>query len=96
MLWRALGDDWFPEFWMSPLGTIEGIVSMRVDLANPAMKVAVEVDDPGHVLRVRREKDQLRDAWLISQGWIVLRFSDAEILDGLTSVMSTVMSSCGI
>jgi very-short-patch-repair endonuclease len=70
-------------------------VSLRVDLANPITKVAIEVDDPGHALRVRHERDQLRDAWLISQGWTVLRFSDREILDGLTFVMSMVMSSCG-
>jgi very-short-patch-repair endonuclease len=40
----------------------------------------VEVDGPLHDTEQAREHDAKRDAWLSNEGFIVLRFKDAEIL----------------
>jgi len=43
-------------------------------------RVIVEVDGPLHDTEKAREHDTKRDAWLSNEGFIVLRFKDAEIL----------------
>lgn len=43
-------------------------------------KLIVEVDGPLHENAEAREHDAKRDAWLVSEGFLVLRFKDSEIL----------------
>ena len=93
MLWRALGDDWYPEFWMSPLGALgEDVVRFQLDLAHLATRTAVEVDGSEHLLASHQAKDQIRDEWLRTQGWTVLRFSNAEVLSSIDSVVAQIRS----
>lgn len=50
-----------------------------LDFAFPSRGVAVEADDPSHFTAERRQKDAVRDAWLRSKGWTILRYTNAEI-----------------
>lgn len=50
-----------------------------LDFAFPSRMVAVEADDPSHNSAERRQKDAIRDAWLRSKGWTILRYTNAEI-----------------
>lgn len=49
------------------------------DIAWPGHMVIAEADDPSHATAERRQKDAVRDAWMISHGWTILRFTNAEI-----------------
>ncbi len=58
-------------------------------------KLIVEVDGPLHESEQAREHDRERDAWLSSEGYIVLRFKEAEILSSaywLGKVRSMLLS----
>ena len=70
-----MGDEWQPQYWMSPLGELgEEVVYFLIDLALPKKHIAVEVDGRSHKYLV--DKDKRRDQWLERNGWTVLRFSD--------------------
>jgi hypothetical protein len=47
----------------------------EVDLAYPALKIAIELDGAVHLQRDVRERDLPRQNDLVLAGWIVLRFS---------------------
>ena len=48
------------------------------DFACPAIRLIVELDGGVHILRA--EGDAFRDAWLTSNGWTVMRFSNEAVL----------------
>jgi very-short-patch-repair endonuclease len=50
-----------------------------LDFAFPSRMLAVEADDPSHRTPERQRKDAVRDAWLRSKGWTIIRFTNAEI-----------------
>jgi very-short-patch-repair endonuclease len=56
----------------------------------PAM-LAVEVDGEAHERGERPERDAARDAWLASQGVVVLRFPASEVLGNLDGVVQRVI-----
>jgi very-short-patch-repair endonuclease len=88
-LWQALGDQWQPQYWMSPLGELgDDVVYFQIDLALPEKHLAVEVDGRSH--RYIVEQDQRRDQWLIRNGWTVLRFSDEEIRTSIEFVVERI------
>jgi hypothetical protein len=68
--------------------------SYKVDVGNPALRIAVEADGPSHSGH-RKDLDRKRDACLRGLGWIVLRFSNAEILATPWTVLSTTLKSMG-
>lgn len=49
----------------------------RLDFAWPDKQVALEADGWHHRSPEGASKDALRDAWLRSRGWLVLRIDDA-------------------
>jgi very-short-patch-repair endonuclease len=55
-------------------------------------KLAVEVDGEAHSCGDRPERDAVRDAWLASQGLMVLRYSATEALTNLDGVVRQVIS----
>jgi len=65
----ASGGNWLPEFYFGG----ENGRPIFVDFYNPQTKTVIELDGESHKLPAQREKDNKRDAWLISQGATVLR-----------------------
>lgn len=58
-------------------------------------RLIVEVDGPLHESEQARTHDAKRDAWLTSEGYVVLRFKEAEILSSaywLGKVRNTLIS----
>jgi len=51
--------------------------------------LVIEVDGGQHAVQV--ERDQLRDAWLRSQGCRVVRFWNNEVIDNLEGALSRIL-----
>ena len=75
---------------------IEGIKFRRqqpigndiVDFACLAKKIVIEIDGGQHSFH--KESDKIRDAWLRSSGFTVLRFWNTELFDNLEGVLETI------
>src|SRR6266540_1148952 len=51
-----------------------------IDIANQELKIAIEVDGSAHLLTSRKQIDQEKDKYLISNGWTVFRFTNLEVM----------------
>jgi hypothetical protein len=60
----------------------------KIDVANPSLKVGVEVDGFSHTSLARKAQDAKKDAFLRGLGWIVLRVSNRQALEELSSTIS--------
>ena len=56
-----------------------------------ACKLVIELDGETHVGARAAAKDKFRDAWLKSQGFHVLRFSNRDVVGDIESVMETIL-----
>lgn len=65
----------------------------KLDIANPHLMMAIEVDGGSHCPLARQEQDARKSAWLIGAGWQVLRFSNQEVTADLAACVQTVMST---
>jgi len=63
-----------------------------VDFVCYASRLVVEVDGPAHEASMRQ--DALRDAYLGSCGFSVLRFSADDVLHRLDDVLRTILREC--
>ena len=63
-----------------------------IDIANPETKVAVEVDGTSHQALARKASDARKDAFLISQGWLVLRVSNEQVLQNTPLAAASIAS----
>lgn len=64
----------------------------KIDIANPILKIGIEVDGGSHCPLARQEEDKKKTDFLNSQGWIILRFKNKEVMTDLTSCINKVMS----
>jgi hypothetical protein len=55
----------------------------KVDIGNPEMKIAIEVDGGSHATIINRARDVKRDALLSGLGWTVLRFKNRAVMDSI-------------
>jgi hypothetical protein len=65
----------------------------KLDIAEPSLQVAIEVDGQSHHCTRIRERDDKKDAFLFSRGWLVLRFWNEEILEDLDRVEACIRST---
>jgi hypothetical protein len=93
MLAQALG--WNTEVVVATGSKVLGGLSThyKIDIANTTLKIAIEVDGPSHNSPSARKRDQKKTDFLIGQGWIVLRFSNQEVMEHLEDVVQTVLST---
>jgi endogenous inhibitor of DNA gyrase (YacG/DUF329 family) len=61
-----------------------------MDLANPALKLAVEVDGLSHSSRAQQNRDRIKERMLHALGWVVLRFTNEEIDSDLARVVMEI------
>lgn len=65
----------------------------KIDIAEPTLRIAIEVDGVSHQsLRVQMA-DRRKTEFLRGCGWVVLRFSNSEILNNLSTVLALVRST---
>ena len=67
--------------------------SYKVDIAEPLLKIGIEVDGWVHELPARREKDAKKEALLTDFGWRILRFINKEVLQDLEAAVLVVMTT---
>ena len=60
--------------------------SYIVDFVCHSAKLVIEVDGESHDFESRVQRDEIRDAWLRSRGYHVLRFTNDEVLRELEGV----------
>jgi hypothetical protein len=63
---------------------------LRIDIAIPSLKLAIEVDGLSHVKQKEKERDARKDRLLKERGWTLLRFWNAEILGDISSVLTRI------
>ena len=61
-----------------------------VDFYCPNAKLVIELDGGQHFTEEGLKKDAVRDIWINSQGFTVLRFSDEEVLSDLDGVIEKI------
>lgn len=79
-LLALLSEGWEAEFTVKTYQTSkQGFPhAYKIDIANPTLMIAVEIDGSSHHSPKRREQDEKKDALLISLGWKVLRLSNTQ------------------
>ena len=60
------------------------------DIANPELKIAIEVDGETHSSPKGRDRDNRKEGLLKEYGWKILRFKNEEILNDLIGCMQQV------
>jgi very-short-patch-repair endonuclease len=63
------------------------------DFVCHAGRVVVELDGKTHDFDERLRRDQVRDAWLASRGYVVLRFTNEQVLSNLEGVVTVIRDS---
>jgi hypothetical protein len=65
----------------------------KLDVANPAPMICVEVDGLSHRAKAVKTRDARKDAFLKSLGWTVLRFSNRRVLENLPGVIAEILNA---
>ncbi len=65
----------------------------KLDLADPVLRIGIELDGHSHCSAAVKEKDAKKTALLESLGWTVLRFQNSEVIADLDSVIARVVAS---
>jgi very-short-patch-repair endonuclease len=60
------------------------------DFVCHAARLAVEIDGASHDFETRQRRDQSRDEWFASQQYVVLRFSNEQVLKNLEGVIESI------
>jgi very-short-patch-repair endonuclease len=67
--------------------------SYKVDLAEPSIKLAIEVDGKTHRLKKWKFLDKRKTEILNSLGWTVIRFTNEEVETSLSKCVKKIMST---
>jgi very-short-patch-repair endonuclease len=90
-LWRHLRDRRLAGFKFrrqSPIGRY------IVDFVCFEAKVILELDGSQHAEEAQAERDCVRDEWLGSQGFEVLRFWNTEVIKNVSGVLMKIREAC--
>jgi very-short-patch-repair endonuclease len=66
---------------------------LRVDLAIPSLRLAIEVDGFSHTSRKGKRADARKEQILKERNWVLLRFWNKEILSDLSSVLRRIQAT---
>jgi very-short-patch-repair endonuclease len=61
-----------------------------VDFVCHTARVVVELDGETHDFDARQQHDSVRDAWLASRGYVILRFTNEQVLSALEGVLTVI------
>ena len=65
-----------------------------LDFYLPERKLAIEIDGSAHDMGDRPGRDERRDAWLMAQGYGLLRISAKEVLTDPAAVADAIVRHC--
>jgi very-short-patch-repair endonuclease len=60
------------------------------DFVCHAARLIVEIDGETHDFEERQRRDAIRDRWLVSRGYVVLRFTNDDVLSNLEGMLITI------
>ena len=63
------------------------------DFASRTARLVIEVDGSGHFTDTAADRDARRDAFLLSQGYRVLRVTTSDVLDRLDGVHAAILAA---
>jgi very-short-patch-repair endonuclease len=61
-----------------------------VDFVCHDRRIVVELDGETHDFEERLKRDQRRDAWLATRGYVILRFTNHDVLSNLEGVVTVI------
>ena len=64
----------------------------KLDVANQDKKVCIEIDGRSHRALSRQQQDEKKSIYLQNHGWMVLRFSNQEILENLDHCLVEILA----
>jgi len=64
----------------------------KLDLADPVLRIGIELDGHSHCSAAAKEKDAKKTAFLESIGWTILRFRNQEVTKDVEAVAAVVLS----
>lgn len=96
LLHERLGANWI---WQHVLPTRmprgEGYPGhYKIDLADAALRIAVEVDGESHRGEAARQRDEKKDAFLRSLGWLVLRMRNKAVIQDPDGCAAKIQEAC--
>ena len=65
-----------------------------VDFYCPALKIIIEIDGYSHTEKGEEEKDKIRQKYLESLGFKVIRYTNGEIMESLEGVVGNINEIC--
>ena len=65
-----------------------------LDFYTPALKLCIEVDGAAHDMGENPQRDERRDAWLLSKNIRTIRVPAAEVMVNLEGVYRLIMREC--
>lgn len=101
-LHAALGDGWLIEYVMKT-GVKRGQSRLpfcyKIDIANPSLMIAIEVDGSTHHGERARQRDSGKEMFLAQSGWSLFRVKNAEALklstiSGSQAILRTLRGEC--
>jgi very-short-patch-repair endonuclease len=66
-----------------------------VDFVCHAARIVVELDGETHDFDAPQRNDAVRDTWLASRGYVVLRFTNEQVLSSLEGVLTVIRKTAG-
>jgi hypothetical protein len=63
----------------------------KLDLANPEARISVEVDGKSHLTKKVAAYDAKKTAWLAERGWIVLRFTNEQVIENVAACADRIL-----
>ena len=93
LLVERLGADWKTDY---SARTETGYRPYRylLDMAHPVLKINVEADGNSHRSKSRRESDIRRDKRLSELEWLVLRFTNKQVLEDADATIRVINAAC--
>lgn len=68
--------------------------TLVVDIGNPDLKIAVEVDGYSHRTTKQKNRDQMKAEMLKTIGWLLIRFWNSQVDNDLEKCVSSVLNLC--
>jgi very-short-patch-repair endonuclease len=87
LLWEVLRRHTLPIRKQAPVGRYVA------DFACHSARLIIEVDGYPHSLPVVQKRDAVRDAWLRSQGYQVLRFRNQQVVENIQVVVEAILDA---
>ena len=61
-----------------------------LDFAERKLKLGIELDGPSHFIDGAAEKDAARTLYLEKKGWTIIRFTNADVVEGIDTVIDAI------